>query len=88
MATFKERVLSQGKLMWNIEVLALTVKKLLERLKFQKELQNEKQDKNNIPLIFDLGVNKLKNNIVLFPLAMKLFAISRVKQIWLNLIVH
>ena len=86
MATFKERVLSQGKLMWNIEVLALTVKKLLERLKFQKELQNEKQDKNNIPLIFDLGVNKLKNNIVQFPLTWKLFAISRSSET--NLIVH
>ena len=86
MATFKERVLSQRILIWNIEVLALTVKKLLERLKFQKELQNEKQDKNNIPLIFDLGVNKLKNNIVQFPLAMKLFAISRSSET--NLIVH
>ena len=49
--------------MWNIKALALTVQKLLARLKFQRggqnyrmtELQNDRQDKNNMPPIFDLG---------------------------------
>ena len=43
--------------MWNIKGLALTVQKLLRRLKFQRggpndrmtELQNDRQDKNNMP---------------------------------------
>ena len=51
------KVLSQGIFMCNIKALALTVQKLLARLKFQRggqnyritELQNDRQDKNNMP---------------------------------------
>ena len=49
------RVLSQGILMWNIKALALTVQKFLAKLNFQREGQNDRQDKNKMPLIFDLG---------------------------------
>ena len=42
------KVLSQGKFKWNIKALALTVQKLLTRLKFQKG-QNDRPDKNNMP---------------------------------------
>ena len=35
--------------MWNIKALALTVQKLLARLKFQRGGQNDRQDKNNMP---------------------------------------
>ena len=35
--------------MWNIRALALTFQKLLAGLKFQTELQNDWQDKNNMP---------------------------------------
>ena len=37
------KVLSQGILMWNIKALAFTVQKLLARLKFQREWQNDRQ---------------------------------------------
>ena len=43
------KVLSQEILMWNIKALAFTVQKLLARLKFQREWQNYRQDKNNMP---------------------------------------
>ena len=33
----------------NIKALALTVQKLLARLKFQRGGQNDRQDKNNMP---------------------------------------
>ena len=36
------KVLPQGILMWNIKALALTVQKLLARLKFQREGQNDR----------------------------------------------
>ena len=39
--------------MWNIKDLSL-VQMLLERLKFQRGGQNDRQDKNNMPPIFDL----------------------------------
>ena len=48
------KVLSQGIFMWNIKALALTVQKLLARLKFQRGWHNDRQDKNNMPSIFDL----------------------------------
>ena len=35
--------------MWNIRALALTIQKLLARLKFQRGGQNDREDKNNIP---------------------------------------
>ena len=35
--------------MRNIEALALTVQKLVARLKFQRGGQNDRQDKNNMP---------------------------------------
>ena len=47
--------------MLNIKALALTVQKLLARLKTEwqnyriTDLQNDRQDKNNMPPIFDLG---------------------------------
>ena len=44
-----QKILSQGIFMWNIKALALTVQKLLARLKFQREWQNDRQDKNNMP---------------------------------------
>ena len=43
--------------MWNNK--ALTVQKLLARLKFQRGGQNDRQDKNNMPPIFDLGGIKM-----------------------------
>ena len=57
------KVLPQGIFMWNIKNLELTVQKLLARLKFQRrgqndrmmECQNDRQDKNNMPPIFDIG---------------------------------
>ena len=54
-----KKVLSQGIFMWNIKALALTVQKLLAWLKFQRGGQNDRQDKNNIPPIFDLGGIKI-----------------------------
>ena len=39
--------------MSKIKALALAVQKLIARLKFQREWQNDRQDKNN--MIFDLG---------------------------------
>ena len=44
------KVLSQGIFMWNIKAQALTVQKVWARLKFQREWQNDRQDKNNMPL--------------------------------------
>ena len=44
--------------MWNIKALALTVQKLLARLKFQKAGQNDRQDKNNMPTDLQSRVNK------------------------------
>ena len=37
------------------QTLAFTVQKIFARVKFQTELQSDKQDKNNLPRIFDLG---------------------------------
>ena len=50
------KVLSQGILMchWHMKALALLVKKLLTRLKFQTEMQNDRWVKNKMPPIFDL----------------------------------
>ena len=45
------KVFSLEILMRNIKALALTVQSLLRRLKFRTELQNDRQDKNNIHLI-------------------------------------
>ena len=49
------KVLSQEIFMWNIKALALSVQKLLVRLKFQRGGQNDRQDKNNVSPIFYLG---------------------------------
>ena len=45
---YPRKVLSQGILKWNIKALALTVKNLLARLKFQTDFQNDGQDNKNI----------------------------------------
>ena len=50
--------------MWNIKALALTGPKLLARLKFQTEWQNDRQDKNNMPP--DLRSRGHKNNYILW----------------------
>ena len=44
------KVLSLEILMWNIKGLALMVKKLLGRLTFRTELQNDRLVKNNMPV--------------------------------------
>ena len=44
--------------MLNTKALSFTVKTLLARLKFQTEFHNDRQDKNNIPPIFDLRGKK------------------------------
>ena len=49
---------SQGLIKLNINELALTVQKLLTRLKFQRG-QNDRQDKNNLPPIFDFWGMKI-----------------------------
>ena len=49
------KILSQGILMLNIKALALTVKKLLARLKFQRGGQNDRMTKTICPTFFDLG---------------------------------
>ena len=51
------KVLSQGILMWNIKALALTVQKLLARLKFQRGQNYRMTDRTKTicPPIFDLG---------------------------------
>ena len=50
------RVLEQGILMWNIKAVALTVQKLLARLKFQRGGQNDRiTEWQNDRQIFDLG---------------------------------
>ena len=45
--------------MWNIKALALTVQKLVARLKFEREWQTDRQDKNNMPPIFEFGGIKI-----------------------------
>ena len=58
------KVLSQGILMWNIKALAFTVQKLLARLKFRREWQNDgmtEWQKTICPPIFDLG--GIKNSV-------------------------
>ena len=41
------KVLSQGIFMWNIRALALTIQKLLTRLKFQRGGQNDRMSQND-----------------------------------------
>ena len=48
--------------MCNIKALALTVQKLLARLKFQRESQNDRQDKNNMPPPPNLRSRGIKKN--------------------------
>ena len=53
--------------MWNIKALALTVQKLLARLKFPRGGQNDREDKNNMAPIFDLRgikIAKIKKVII------------------------
>ena len=57
-------VLSQGILMWIIKTLALTVQKLLARLKIQGGGQNDRQDKDNMPP--DLRSYLVTSGIILF----------------------
>ena len=45
--------------MWNIKALALTFQKLVARLKFEREWQTDRQDKNNMPPIFEFGGIKI-----------------------------
>ena len=59
------KVLSQGIFMGNIKGLAFTVQTLLGRLKLQRVGQNDRQDQNNMPPIFDLGGIKGKEYITL-----------------------
>ena len=42
------KILSQGIIMWNMKTLALTVHKLLARIKFVTEWMNDRQNINNI----------------------------------------
>ena len=60
------KVLSQGILTWNIKVVALTVQKLLARLKFHRGGQNDRT-KTIAPIapIFDLG--GIKNKLLQSP---------------------
>ena len=71
------KVLSHGILMWNIKALALTVQKLLARLKFQRGEKNDRQDKNNMHP--DLRSREHKNGIWLYwPVSsLNLFILTR-----------